>query len=332
MPSLTSTLGYTLTNFGPLPPTTPLSYAPSCTSNIILAETLHPDTPFWNPSCPSAQQICLPNIPNPAALESITQRLETPALGQLVAHYSPATACPGGWETVGVAGREGGTVVREGWFKTAATGGEDEAGTEAEDEDEYDGYDSGPAFASYVDILPILLDDSETAVQCCPSSMTLFPNGNCYSPLPASLYTPTLACRTYFTTDDIGPISTAVPDDTGSETSTEVLFITVTETGMVETVTIGAAGEEREGFIAYSQVPALMLLYKETDLVEGNVGGGDGGDGVENGGPGETNGAGALRLQVQVGGWGSGPGAEIWGVGVVLGSSVFVGAAMVLLR
>ncbi|KAL4862895.1 hypothetical protein BDV12DRAFT_178214 [Aspergillus spectabilis] len=309
MPSATATLGFTLTNWGPLP--TSLTLPQECSSNIALAETDIPHEPFYQASC--SNFLCLPGSPNADELESITRQMETPSLGRLIAHYSPATACPGGWKTVGVAARRGESVSRSGWFETA------KATATGDDDGEEEGYDAGPTFASYVDILPVLLDQSETAVQCCPSSMTIFQNGYCYSTLPD--YTPSTACHTFYTTDDFGPLTTAIPNDSGDEITSEMLFFTLTGTGMVETITI--APSETESYIAYSQVPPLMLLHKPTDLSGDDVGDSEVNDEVED--PDETNAA----VGVRVGSVGSGP----WGtIGAMLGSSLVAGAAMVLLR
>ncbi|KAL6231576.1 hypothetical protein BDW75DRAFT_38719 [Aspergillus navahoensis] len=168
MPSGTSTLGWTLANWGTLPATWTSS---SCTPSSVIyyAEDDDPDIPELFESCPStAFDTCLPE---PTASDLVDDYLSNQ---RNVPYWSPGVNCPSGWESVGSAARPSdGDVTSSGLFTVGAipTGN-------------WDIPDNDYVQLGFHDAFGALLDPSETAVACCPSSMTVGRNGICYSTLP----------------------------------------------------------------------------------------------------------------------------------------------------
>ncbi|KAL4973415.1 hypothetical protein BDW66DRAFT_105612 [Aspergillus desertorum] len=294
MPTATATLSYTITNWGPL--TTPWSMPDSCTSNVAIASTADTAFVLQNEHCSPSLFSCLPSPTDSNAPEALSSARDTVGLGiHAPPFYSPAPSCPDGWKTVGLAGRDGdATASRSGWF-TASYEGPNLDDVELS-------MDPSPGLN---EVLARLLDADETAVVCCPSSMTMLPNFYCSSSLPS--YTVSTACDTFwFQTGAITDIDTL---GTGSATWT------------IQRTTYSA--DEIPELTGWSQVGPLVLFHKPTDLAGNGDNDSDGNDQTD--GAGETNAA--------VGGHG---GEGFWGVGVrVVASavgSVLAGAAVVLLR
>ncbi|KAL4974660.1 hypothetical protein BDW66DRAFT_81788 [Aspergillus desertorum] len=168
MPSGTSTLGWTLANWGTLPATWTSS---SCTPSSVVyyAEDDDPDIPELFESCPSITfDTCLPEPTDSALVEDYLSDQRN------VPYWSPGVNCPSGWQSVGSAARpsDGDDVTSSGLFTIGAipTGN-------------WDIPDNDYIQLGFHDAFGALLDPSETAVACCPSSMTVGRNGVCYSTL-----------------------------------------------------------------------------------------------------------------------------------------------------
>jgi hypothetical protein len=157
MPTATSTLGWTLTNWGPLPDTyTP---DPTCTAatDVFIAYTDAPYAPFWAEVCTTATtENCWPVPTDQSALEEYANN------PYLVAYLSPAVACPSGWESIGGAANPAdGPVTSSGIF-TGYPGRWDYGDDDAANNND------APVIIGWKDAIGALLDDGETAIACCP--------------------------------------------------------------------------------------------------------------------------------------------------------------------
>ncbi|KAL2815614.1 hypothetical protein BDW59DRAFT_166761 [Aspergillus cavernicola] len=303
MPTSSSLFGYSITNWGPL--TTDFTFPASCTSatTIAIAYATEPNYPIWR-DCRSQTNVCLPSPTDSGAVESAIDENLIPGDGQVLAFYSPGPSCPSGWNTVGLAARNAeGTLSRSGVFATATA-----------DEEV-------PTLYNFDYVLAALLDPSETALWCCPTSMTVAIDGLCYSEVPD--YTISTACQTVYLQSDIGTFATGIPGDNGQTREGEILLITATTTGTVESTRFDAS--EVTDFVALSMAPPLRLVHQPTDLAGGEDSGENEDDSTEaeEEDPSETNAA----ARVSIGGGGA------WGgVVVSLVASVVAGASLVLLR
>ncbi|KAL3465112.1 hypothetical protein BJX64DRAFT_285974 [Aspergillus heterothallicus] len=300
MPTATATLSWTITNWGPL--TTSLSLPSACSSRVIIYAT---DEPFFGnyADCDNGLFTCYPSPTDSAAPSALSEARNTFTLGaQAPPVYSPAPSCPPGWKTVGAVGREDedASVSRSGWF------------TVQYNSSEIDGEDVPQA--GFQDVLASLLDPEETAVMCCPSSMTIHDEtGGCRSTLED--YSISTACQTHFRPGDIDDVATSIGAGEVSWTTDKTTFLAA----------------ELPSLTAEAYADPLVLLHKPTDLTGDSGGGGDDDDDEgqeendDTGDPSETNAAAALRG----GDGGFGVGGRM--LASMLGS-VVVGAALVLLR
>ncbi|KAL4818505.1 hypothetical protein BDW67DRAFT_182664 [Aspergillus spinulosporus] len=291
MPTATATLSWIFTNWGPL--TTPWSLPDSCTSNVAIASTADTAFVLQNEQCPFSFSSCYPSPTDPNAPEALSSARSTAGTDIYAPpFFSPAPACPDGWKTVGLAARDGdATASRSGWF-TATYEGE-----------HLDDFDSEILTPAYNQVLAGLLDADETAVVCCPSSMTMLPGFYCSSSLPS--YTVSTACEIFFR--PTGGVTDLTSIRQGSVTWT------------TQTTTYSA--EETPEFTGWSQVAPLVLFHKPTDVArDGDSEANDDADSA-----GETNAAAP--------GYGRG---GFWGVEVKVAASavgsMLAGAALILLR
>ncbi|KAL2807718.1 hypothetical protein BJX63DRAFT_61148 [Aspergillus granulosus] len=286
MPTATATLSWTITNWGPL--TTSWSLPSTCSDRVIIFSTDEPIIANYA-DCDNGLFTCSPSPTDSNAPSALSDTRNTPTLGYQAVIYSPAPSCPSDWKTVGLIGREGeGTVSRSGWFTVPYD----------VDEEGEEGIVIDTPEAGLGDVLARLLDPSETAIMCCPSSMTVNSLGGCRSSLED--YSISTACQTYYTGDVLTSIGAGVVSWTTEKTT--------------------FSASEVPSLTAEVDVNPLLLLHKPTDLA-----GGEDDDQEETDDPSETNAAAALAA-----------GEGIWGLGVrvvasALGSMV-VGAAMVFLR
>ncbi|KKK12264.1 hypothetical protein ARAM_002689 [Aspergillus rambellii] len=166
---------FTFTNWGPL--TTPYVAPASCTgtpSFVDLGTNSEPLYATWPVECTVEGRLsCLPTPTDPLALQSAFTVDGNG--GHLIPFYSPGMVCPSGWKTLGVASRPPGTNT---WTETGAFS--------------LIGTQPAPHFPLAHNMIPQLLEPRETAVICCPSSMSMGFDGECYSLLPS--YTISTAC------------------------------------------------------------------------------------------------------------------------------------------
>ncbi|KAL4766658.1 uncharacterized protein BDW70DRAFT_165664 [Aspergillus foveolatus] len=277
MPTATATLFWTFTNWGPL--TTPWSLPDSCTSNVAIASTADTAFVFQNERCPFSFDSCYPSPTDSNAPEALSSARNTAGTDIYAPpFYSPAPACPAGWKTVGVAARDG---------------------------EHLDDVDSEVLTPAYNQVLAGLLDADETAVVCCPSSMTMLPGFYCSSSLPS--YTVSTACEVFFR--PTGGVTDLASFREGSVTWT--------------TTTTTYSAEETPEFTGWSQVAPLVLFHKPTDVARSGDDDEEANDVVDSAG--ETNAA------------APGYGREsFWCVGVKVAASavgsMLAGAALILLR
>jgi hypothetical protein len=145
--SATATLGWTLTNWGPVFTT----YIPpsSCTTTTaVLAQTQYPDLGSWGTQCYNND--CWPY---PGTDEQKSAILKNRLLEP---YFSPGVACPTGWKSIGALARASdGPIASRGVF-TVMVG----------DSDDYN--DEVPYSPSLYDALGAILDEGETMIACCP--------------------------------------------------------------------------------------------------------------------------------------------------------------------
>ncbi|KAL3456265.1 hypothetical protein BJX64DRAFT_294256 [Aspergillus heterothallicus] len=304
MPSDSAIFGHTITNWGPLPTDWALPAECMSSTSWALAYDGQADAPVWHDCSINADLVCLPTPTDSGAVETVYEVNQIPGDGVIAAYYSPGAACPSGWKTVGAAAREESTVSRSGMIMSAHQ--EDIEGRHA-----VRIYDLNQAL---VDLLAV----GETAVWCCPSSMIGgLQDQQCYSTL--SNYQPSTACNTFYTASDIGTYTTGLPGDDGRTTDGELVLVTATTSGTVESTVFSQS--EATDFIAYSQLPPVRFVHGGSDSGEDSDDEQDSSEPSED--PSETNGAGRIAVT------GTGP----WGgiVGSLL-ASVVAGAAIVLVR
>ncbi|KAJ0417901.1 hypothetical protein BJY00DRAFT_315499 [Aspergillus carlsbadensis] len=303
MPTATATLSWTITNWGPL--TTSWSLPSACSNQAFIYSTdgplgvYSPDPPLVGlyEECDNGLFTCYPEPTDSNAPSALSEARPTFSQGYRAAPvYSPAPSCPAGWKTVGALGRDGdGPVSRSGLF-TVPYEADPEGGL------------PGPVFG-YQDALASLLDPSETAVMCCPSSMTIRDNlrGGCRSTLED--YSISTACRTHF------PANGMLQSEFQSSFSAGLLSWTTDKTTYPVSDVPSLAAD--------AAVEPLVLFHQPTDLSGGS---GDESEESEEGeNPGETNAAAALR-------GGDGVSGVSGRMLLTAFGSMVAGAALVLLR
>ncbi|KAL4868437.1 hypothetical protein BDV12DRAFT_169712 [Aspergillus spectabilis] len=153
MPSATTTLGWTLANWGPGP--TVFEASASCTqSALYYADRDSPELVLAFESClPTTTLDCYPEPTETSLLDDYYENWRN------IPYWSPGTDCPSGWESVGGAARSGSSAPVSSGIFTVYHGGTDWL----DDLDDDDPIDFG-----YQDALGALLAPSETAIACCP--------------------------------------------------------------------------------------------------------------------------------------------------------------------
>ncbi|KAL4912976.1 hypothetical protein BDW62DRAFT_8670 [Aspergillus aurantiobrunneus] len=289
MPTATTALGWTLANWGPAPST----WDPSCTaaSDIYFADNDVPEAPLFFQACPTDTiDQCWPEPTNSALVDDfLSNRRNAP-------YWSPGVNCPSGWESVGAASRPSdGDVTSTGIFTVnavpTAPWGDDDA-----------------IAIGFRGALGEVLDPSETAIACCPSSMSVGRNGVCYSTLPS--HTISEACYADYDESDAAL----------SVVSTSFVLGGITHTGsvVVPTVTIPRTpartttrtidADETGDLVAASMAVPIYLVHQPSDRNGSNTDGSSGSSDSnssegDSGSSNNTNAAAGLHLQ-QTTGWG----------------------------
>ncbi|KAI9367632.1 hypothetical protein BJX61DRAFT_551223 [Aspergillus egyptiacus] len=342
MPTATATLGWTLQNWGPVPATFTHATTSSCNPStaIYIADTDVPSAPFWRETCrtTTTPNPCWPT-PTDADLAS------TAATNPFARGYWSGNECPDDWTSIGQAAYPtNGPVTSSGYFREKQWWDDDfidwddfPVWDDLDDifDHDHDRDDDDPDRDDYFlfgfkDALGALLDRGETAVACCPRTMTPGANGYCYTTLPS--HTVTTAC-----------FPTNYPLITPSLVSTTYILDGATHTGRLwvpaantrnflpgHASTTTFSPRQTDELVAVSILPPVYVVHREGDdsqVGSGSSSNSNAGSGSGNGDP--TNAAGRVRVGLA----GDGDGMA-WGhvralVGV-LGMSVLAGMALVL--
>ncbi|TDZ24524.1 hypothetical protein Cob_v002399 [Colletotrichum orbiculare MAFF 240422] len=194
----TSTLSqYAINNVGPL--TTVFTAPESCVTpppdlHLAFSQTgvseANFTNPFWRKTCgPALYGDCYPSGSQiDAAWASASEKGFSDFY--TIDYFSPASACPDAYTTVGLAVKgANGEVESSGAFVPPVV--------------------TGPAFIPHgpmynppLNLLMEALEKGETAVMCCPASYSHGINGDCYSRVPDSAYGEKTACEAHQATGD----------------------------------------------------------------------------------------------------------------------------------
>jgi hypothetical protein len=153
MPSATTTLGWTLANWGPGP--TVFEASASCTqSALYYADRDSPELVLALESClPTTTLDCYPEPTETTLIDDYYENWRN------IPYWSPGPDCPSGWESVGEAARSGSSApVSSGIFTVY--------NRDTDWLDDLD--DDDPIAFGYQDAIGALLAPSETAIACCP--------------------------------------------------------------------------------------------------------------------------------------------------------------------
>lgn len=155
MPTASTTLGWTLANWGSAPATWTRSASCSQPSYIYYADDDVPSIPVMFESCPATTLgDCGPRPTNSKLVDDFLSDQRN------IPYWSPGVRCPSGWSSVGAASRPSdGQVSTTGIFTVDAlpTGSWN---------------DNDPIALGVQGALGALLDPSETAIACCPRYCT----------------------------------------------------------------------------------------------------------------------------------------------------------------
>ncbi|KAJ0426765.1 hypothetical protein BJY00DRAFT_1927 [Aspergillus carlsbadensis] len=324
MPTATSTLGWTLTNWGPLPETyTP---DPTCTeaTDIFIGYTNDPYVPFWVEVCSTATtDNCWPV---PTEQSAIEEYVNNP---YLVAYQSPAAACPSGWESVGAAANPAdGPVTSSGVF-AGYPGRWDYHG-----EEEVEINEDEPVALGWKDAIGALLDEGETAIACCPSSMSVTLNGLCYEALPTRPVS--TACDGTWTTASATQTTVSTTYMLNGTTASGNVVIPATNSVYalpIASTTTTFAPEETGDLVAVRMQGPLVLVHRDGD-VDSTESVEEGEDDIDSDGSEETEDevsnsteTNAAMARLYTAGRG---GNEGWGMLGFLGAATLLGVGLVL--
>ncbi|KAJ5368922.1 uncharacterized protein N7496_008682 [Penicillium cataractarum] len=288
---------WTFHNYGPLTTTfTPAPSCSACNAKRPPGQTAHP------------LRRSLTVTPSPTTSPSDDD--EDPWTSSVGNYYSPGLYFPSGWETVGVAGRDG--------DKAYTTSGAMNYGSSH----------WIPDFDYMPTLLAKNLKPSETVALCCPSGFTANPLGDCFTTAPS--YIPTSICQVFDDPNRSTVKSTSVYTTDGTKIKTVVTSTTTIHS--MSTRSMGILGGET--FIQYYtpiiSVSAVTLIHHESDVgatATGSSSGAATGTGQTTGSTGaaaSTSNA-AVRLGSRMSSWN--------GVGAVLSVSLAaaeLGAAIIL--
>ncbi|KAJ6014256.1 hypothetical protein N7540_008847 [Penicillium herquei] len=249
MPSITVTDGYTFSNWGPL--TTTFTPPPSCvtgTKNVGIAMEARPSAIEYDLQCSSVPDWdCVPS--GTQSDYSKTASIPDPDPSEIfgAAFYSPGLYCPSGWATVGVAARDEKSISASGILSTTAS-------------PIYEAY--FPEFENPATLIMDLLDPSETAVMCCPSSMTADLDAGCYSTLPD--YKPSVGCYELIPITDLGEATKTV---TVNGTTHHQLVQTLVNTlPMTSSETTTFDDYDLSTLVGVTWMPMVTLIHQEKDF------------------------------------------------------------------
>ncbi|KAJ5819348.1 hypothetical protein N7474_004939 [Penicillium riverlandense] len=296
MPSISVLSGFTFHNWGPL--TTTWTPPASCQSvqndNLYIAKTSAPTVDLGSVSCGVSADPwgCYPTgTITITDLPTATSWFQDPHKNHFYQqYYSPGLYCPSGWGPVATASRNGTkTVEWNGAFNPAVPS-------------------PSSVYFAYANVVNNVflqvLDPRETAVLCCPKSMTPAPNGvYCYSTVPD--YTPTSVCNEMMPTADADALPVTKSIWWYGKTVEAVLGAPITADAVIsETRTTHFKASDVSSLLAVTAVRPITLMHQPTDVSTSNP---------------------AVRLSPRPSNWN--------GIGTVVGitaAGMFLGAAMIL--
>ncbi|KAK8010057.1 hypothetical protein PG990_009022 [Apiospora arundinis] len=264
MPSTTSLGPHSFYNAGPLTTTytAPASCATVNTDHLMMGHRTAPDH-FRYGVCAFDQGDC---VPSGGALDSQNAKNGFRANSRFD-YFSPGLHCPHGWATVGVATRNAeGVITSSGPAFTFASS------TVTVDEDHTSStfrststaiLESDMGSFAYPGRHGLLaaMDRGETAVMCCPSSMTANAlNAPCFAALPSA----EVRTKVCFAGDvsDYLRVSTQVSI---FGTTVSAYLHLIPSTGGIPTITSTISSSERSELIAYTVVPMVALVHRASD-------------------------------------------------------------------
>ncbi|KAF6805985.1 hypothetical protein CSOJ01_09127 [Colletotrichum sojae] len=168
-------------------------------------------------------------------------------------YYSPASQCPSGYVTVGIAAKGSqGIVSSSGAFVPPVV------------TEQYDPALSG--FNPPMNIFLEILDDGETAIACCPEGFIIGQYGDgCYKEVPQSVYGEKTTCGAYAS----GPGQFTFINVTYTYNNTVVTgkapSFTATSLSAYTTQTETLASEIAASAVPYEYDGGIMLVYREAD-------------------------------------------------------------------
>ncbi|KAL2837759.1 hypothetical protein BJY01DRAFT_220562 [Aspergillus pseudoustus] len=335
MPNATSTLGWTVANWGSAPATYTLASSCTASTDLYVVHTDRPSVPFWPETCTTTATVntCWPTpTDSDLASAAVTNRYNG-------AYWSPGVNCPSGWSSVGQAAHPtNGPITSSGVFTIQPRWDGDDDDDDFGFDWDWDGHDDDNndddnddddhlIVFGFQDALGALLGSGETAIACCPRSMSVGRNGWCYTTLPS--HTVTTACvARYSPPAPPRLVSTTYMLDGTTHSGRIVVPATDTRPLLpTSTSTTTFRSQQTDDLVAASLVTPIYVVRRDGDEPGSTQTGGsnEGGTGSGNSNPDETNAA------VSVYG---GPGMAHWGqvkvIAAVVGASVLAGMVFVL--
>ncbi|RMJ20939.1 hypothetical protein PHISP_08192 [Aspergillus sp. HF37] len=207
-----------------------------------------PMSPIGYVNCEFEPSRCLPS-------QSQRPTETAPPYSPEIVYFSPGLVCPAGWKTVGSAVYP--TSRATGWFPDLSGGFKSAA----------EAYSSGGLSDAY--LLAEAMGPGETAIECCPSSMTLLPNGGfCYSNMPS--HTVTESCSVFYPTEAYTTFATntvlTLGNDTVSLSDYWTSTLTATPLRMTTTGPISRLYADVDSFTAMLAINDMLLVHRPSDV------------------------------------------------------------------
>ncbi|KAH0437783.1 hypothetical protein CcaCcLH18_03679 [Colletotrichum camelliae] len=316
MPSATSTQlsQYVFSNVGPM--TTVWTPPASCATPSPYLYIAYNDSgtvfPQWAQKCETRDYgDCYPSGRAIDSAWSSASSANDFVNAGTIYYFSPASACPQGYKTAGVAAKNGaGDVSSSGAFVPPVV-------TDPAVQDRYLSWNPPN------NVLMEALEDGETAVVCCPEGYEADVAGgpNCYSEVPSSLFGDPMTGCNYIQTAT-GDKYYTMANATFTYNNTVVTAEVVTYTGThppeasYSTTTTTIDGDQADMYIPIAAREGVTLVYRESDVTGATTGSGAAG-------PTETGSSSAAGFRVTTSGGRLGMFAAAWAfaamVGVTLG-------------
>ncbi|KAK8033723.1 hypothetical protein PG991_003121 [Apiospora marii] len=264
MPSTTSLSRFSFHNAGPLTTTytAPASCMTAQPTQLMLGPTTEPDT-FYYGGCSFQQDNC---YPSGVELDALRSKSDVKVNNKLD-YFSPGLHCPENWTTVGMATKNAeGVITSSGPAFTYPgstitgildrTGGTVMTTAKATLSDDMKRF----GYAGHHALLGAM-DHGETAILCCPSSMTARAlNGVCFAALP-SVEVPRSVCFVGSASD----YTTGLTQLSIFGTTVSGRFNQATATGPLSTQTTALPEKVRSELLAYTIMPIVALVHRESD-------------------------------------------------------------------